>query len=203
MKVYCFYEPVNVFINNQISSDERMIDYWKKSWSFYGWEPVVLSLKDLKKDEIYKSVLDRVLTFPTTNHLEFEVYSYLRWLCMTERGGWFSDFDVINYGFKPAAYGNSVVSTRESLGGSVVYGPKNFYKKIINMFLQVNPDLEKDHISDMLILDNCFLADAALKVEKVKYDKNSLLQHYAVSEYGHMERADTVYEDERFKKIIC
>lgn len=203
MKVYCFYEPISVFINNQISSDERMIDYWKKSWSFYGWEPIVLRLKDIKKNEAYKSLLDRVLAFPTTNHLEFEVYCYLRWLCMIERGGWFSDFDVINYGFRPAAYGNSVVSAGESLGGSVIYGPKNFYKKIINTFLKVSPDLEKDHISDMIILDNYFQVDAALKIEKIKYDKNSLLQHYAVAEYGHKERTNIVYEDERFKKIIC
>ncbi len=203
MKVYCFYEPVNVFINNQISSDERMIDYWKKSWSFYGWEPIVLCLKDLKKDEAYTSLLDKALAFPTTNHLEFEVYCYLRWLCMIERGGWFSDFDIINYGFKPVAYGNSVVSAGESLGGSVIYGPKNFYKKMINTFLKANPDLEKDHISDMIIVDNCFVADATLKIEKIKYDKNSLLQHYAVAEYGHKERVDVVCEDERFKKIIC
>jgi len=203
MKVYCFYEPVNAFIKNQVFNDKRIIDYWVKSWSFYSWEPIVLCLKDLKKDEAYASLLDKALAFPTTNHLEFEVYCYLRWLCMIERGGWFSDFDVMNYGFKPVAYGNSVVSTRETLAGSVIYGPKNFYKNIIKMFLQVDSSLEKHHVSDMLILHNYFLPDAVLKIEKIKYDRKSLLQHYAVSEYSYEERANTILKDERFKKIIC
>ena len=193
MKIYCFYEKLNdIYIDDLVLDHERVLEVWKKSWSYYGWEPIVLTRKDIPKNEDYEILSKTIKKLPTTNSFRYEEICYLRWLAMLGKKGWFCDYDMINYGFTPCSYGNKIVSVTKSgnLGASVVYGPESFYKKIVETIK--NFDFENfkslpsaqylkpfNHISDMVILNALFKADIELRIMRESpMDFNLILKHY-------------------------
>jgi len=64
MNIYTFYEPVNE-LNHR--SNEKILEIWKKSWAYYGWNPIVLNLKDAKKHKFYDEYKKKCETYPTLN----------------------------------------------------------------------------------------------------------------------------------------
>lgn len=195
MNIYTFYEKI---YESDDSAQLEMIQIWKESWSYYGWTPIVLDMKDVMHHVLYEKMKNVCSKFPTTNNPIYELYCFLRWLSMDNRGGWFTDYDIINYGFKPIDYGNKVVTTSYQLGGNTIYGPQNFYKEIINAILSYKIDemdfinidgVKTPHISDMHLLTNLMIkklliVDECLDQEKcygLDGYKNCKLIHYANS----------------------
>jgi hypothetical protein len=159
MNIYTFYEPIN---NSTFSDNKKILEVWKKSWSYYGWNPIVLTLEDCKKHSFYEKYREKCESFPTVNDKNYEILCYLRWLAMANLGGWHCDFDVINYGFEPIDYKEKIVScTHWSLGASTVHLPKNGYENLINLIYNyevsekdINTEFKRHHVSDMTILNN-------------------------------------------------
>lgn len=217
MNIYTFYEKIDGF--NE-SSQLDLIKIWKKSWSYYGWNPVVLDMKDVIMHPLYEKLKNACSKFPTINNSTYELYCFLRWLSMEKRGGWFTDYDIINYGFEPFDYGNKIVTTSYQIGGSTIYGPVEFYKNIIDIilthkitdsdFIDIN-GIKTPHISDMHLLSHALLkklinVDECLYQEKCygleEYQKYKLI-HYANTYIPkNKTRLDVIKEDPRSLNFI-
>lgn len=127
--VYTYYHDYD-----EESSGEHyeMIAHWGRSWANRGWNPKVLTRQDAVKHPLFKEIDDRLRRLPTVNVLEYELACYHRWLAVAAAGGGFmSDYDVVNYGFKPrriqsdltvyeSAYGTN--DTTPSTVGGTSYG---------------------------------------------------------------------------------
>ena len=103
MKIYTYYE--NIGFNKQ----NELIDLWKKSWKLNGFDPVILSREDAMKSDVYTEYYDFVqrvhvkavgkelndTTYCLAAQLEIAAFTTI------EEPGFISDYDIINYKFKP------------------------------------------------------------------------------------------------------
>jgi hypothetical protein len=176
---------------------------WRKTWCCYGWEPKVYQLKDIINHPRYEDLLKKVSSFPTVNDSEYEKMCYVRWLCMIDKTGWFTDYDVMNYGFRPTSFGDKLVSTGRYVGGWSLYVTKNMHKKFIDVFLNSTVNKKSVHFSDIIILDSVFNHDCYfLNIEDVNYSESLLLQHYSNNLYGRVGKNEIIKQDFRYKKIL-
>ena len=102
MKIYTYYEDVN------FSKQNELIELWKLSWSRQGFEPIVLNRDDAKKFKHYNRYYDFIqevhqkskgLPLPDINYhmaAQLEIAAF----ATIEEPSFFSDYDIINVGFK-------------------------------------------------------------------------------------------------------
>lgn len=96
MNVYTYFLHIN-------DAALPVIALWKESWSAHGWNPVVLGPDDFKKYHSAEEYHKSISALPTINMPEYEHSCYHRWAVMQAvGGGLLVDYDVMNYGFKPA-----------------------------------------------------------------------------------------------------
>lgn len=223
MNVYAFFEP----LEDSPSTDYlRLIELWKKSWSFYGWSPKLLSLEDAKSHPLYQQLYDRCVDLPTLNNRKYELYCFLRWLAICQVGGWYADVDIMNYGFVPEDYGNKIVTCEKnpSIHGTVIHIPREKYDTIINEFLTFDSSIFIDvpvgdkvvkHVSDMFVL-----ASVSRKINIDIMLGNHVLWKHGLDTSGYplvhyhggcrspaehaakKSRSDLILEDERSKAFI-
>ena len=61
-----------------------------------------MGLKDAERHPLFREFDERTKLLPTVNPGDYELACYRRWLAVARAGGGFmSDYDVVNYGFKP------------------------------------------------------------------------------------------------------
>lgn len=214
MKIYCFYKRLdNLYEKYSILDHERVLEIWEKSWRYYGWEPVILTEKDICIDSNYSSLLKNIKTIPTKNDFEYEKVCYLRWLAMLGKSGWFCDYDMINYGFTPCEYQDKIATSSKyyTIGASTVYGPKSFYQKIVSTLINFNLEKFKksvnsedvqsfDHLSDMIILSCLIKPHLALNVLSVT-GRKSLIKHYYYDKYKKF-KYESILSDPRSKVFL-
>ena len=189
MNIYTYYQNLNP---QKEPENLWLLDVWKKSWSYYGWNPVVLTLDDAKRYPMYDQFHAKCQTYPTVNHKDYEMACYIRWLKMFDKSGWTTDFDVINYGFEPIDYQNDIISLTGSMGGSTIFGPNMFYQNVIDVIMNYTFDETVDvitmydktltHVSDLTIMSRCLTPTKYFTLESRYgldgYDKSPLV-HYA------------------------
>lgn len=166
MKIHTFFSPNYAWGKDALADNLKTLDLWKKSWSSWGWEPVVTSLDDAILHEKFSSLDAATREYPTAHPGSWTRLNILRWLAMpVVGGGWTCDLDVMNYGFVPEAAESAVAG---SVTGCVSAGPdfsRNMamhrsakdYEKLIDLLLcaranQAEEYLGKEHLSDMVIL---------------------------------------------------
>jgi len=100
MKIYTYYQNINH------SSQNKLIDLWKISWSRQGYLPIVLNLDDAKRHpyfdtlnrempRIFKEITGRTIT-------NYGMSCWFRWLAyatQAEEKFYVSDYDAINNNF--------------------------------------------------------------------------------------------------------
>lgn len=154
--VFTYYEELN-------RPDEgRLIDLWCESWSAHGWNPIVLSEKDIPHFQRWKSYLKHVSTLPSVNPPGYDLACYKRWIALVARGGGLmTDYDVMNYGFTPEKAETLKVKDAltffEERVPSVVFGDRHYFKlacEYIEAYQPLAGDVEagRPHVSDMTIL---------------------------------------------------
>jgi hypothetical protein len=107
MNITCFYQPL--ILNSEVTDFSKdsleLIKLWKKSWSTNGWNPIVLSLEDAKKHPRYHEIdlkdYSSNLYKYSINGADYLELCYSRWFAYACYDGFWSDYDVINYGFTP------------------------------------------------------------------------------------------------------
>ncbi len=164
MNIYAFYEN----INNEIDIEyQKIIEIWKKSWSRNGWNPIILTLEDSKKHPDFEDYYNIIKNYPSIHEKKYIDMCYLRWLAIAHVGGWYTDIDMINYGFKPINYTDEIVSCSYNICPTTIYMSRENYQKYIvdtlknydfpeNDFYDKITDNENNckYTSDMLILHN-------------------------------------------------
>jgi hypothetical protein len=74
---------------------------WAESWKRHGWKPRVLTDRVVRQHPKFKEFSAAINLLPTVNNRAYENACYLRWLALQGvGGGWMTDYDVINFGFK-------------------------------------------------------------------------------------------------------
>jgi hypothetical protein len=214
MNIYTYYEKIKS--QNQ-EENSWLLDIWKKSWSYYGWNPIVLSLNDSKKNPLYENFCKKCMQYPTINEKEYEMICYVRWLAFSLRGGWVTDYDVINYGFLPIDYGAEIISLSEMMGGSTIGANQSFYEKVVGVLMDYEIDKNDNlitinkkiynHVSDMTIMNRHLRPTKTMQIEnyygKNGY-KNSLLVHYNAYHLSinNINRKTAILNDPRILKLI-
>lgn len=215
MNVYAFYEPIKEF--NQDDQNE-LINIWKKSWIYYGWNPIIYGLKDCQECEGYDEYYKMCESYPTVNPKKYEMFCFLRWLYMSKVGGWYADLDMINYGFYPLDCGDKIVTTSNVLNCSSIHMSKNGYKNLVekinslkvteNDYYDYGEGKKVAHLSDIYVLsEHSKNVDTQLNI-LVEYPNNlydlSLIVHYPFNIYSHhftkgKTRSQIILEDPRTK----
>jgi hypothetical protein len=214
MNIYTYYQKVK---GQSEEENLWLLDLWKKSWSYYGWNPIVLSLEDSKENPLYEKLCQKCIQYPTINSKEYEMACYVRWLAFSLRGGWVNDYDIINYGFSPMDYGTDALSLTGIMGGSTIAAPKSFYEKVVDTFINYEIDKNENliiinkriftHVSDMTIMNSYLSPTKVIKIETYYGSEgyeNSLLVHYNahhVSIKG-MNRKNAIKSDPRALKFL-
>jgi hypothetical protein len=228
MNVYAFYEPINESWVNE-KDQKILIDLWVKSWSRYGWNPVIITLNDAKEHPVYQHFYRTVENFPTVCPKIYDMYCFLRWLSFAKYGGWMSAVSVMNYGFTPKEYSDQVVTSHGHpflVPTAAIHVPKNKINVIIDTILNYTVKdtdiipvggVDKPHISDMIILNKTLnslnFIDIKLNISSSYKPEenwqNSPIVHYPVPTpymYGdrdkHKTRTQVILEDNRWKDIL-
>mmetsp|Transcript_12815 Transcript_12815/g.19643 ORF Transcript_12815/g.19643 Transcript_12815/m.19643 type:complete len:412 (-) Transcript_12815:132-1367(-) len=153
--IYTFFEPLDM-----MEKDYELIAAWKHAWYRAGWNPHILSLKDVQKHPNYATIHASVDRF---GYDEYETMCYLRHFAMANEGGWMVDFDAFPLYFHPDIYGHSPSKFISYGGGvpSLLGGTKQEWERIAHLMLlegieHHKGDTSKDKFpfSDMLALFN-------------------------------------------------
>lgn len=219
MNIYTFYEPID---NESYNNYDELINIWKKSWIFYGWNPVILSLKDAQEHPKYEKLFKKAQDLPTVNPKKYEMYCYLRWAALANKGGWYADVDMINYGFTPKVIDENKVVTagRETLHVNSFYMSKLVYEDLLDEIINYEVSDENyeligeekvPHVSDMYILsyskikvDHCY--NNLIEYKKGPYKESSIVHYptgcmYTDEKDKDKSRIDIIKEDERYLKF--
>jgi len=207
MNVYAFFEPID---ENWIdhSDYQKIIDLWKKSWSFYGWNPIIYGIDECKKHAQYDVIYKFCEKLPTVNPKKYEMFCYLRWLYMANVGGWYSDVDMINYGFTPIDYKNKIVTTGFALHCSPIYMDNNNYQKLIDSYFNIDESSyvlinNKIHYSDMYILKK-FSENIEIKLHLCDQYPDDVKEKHVLAHYPfRSNRHKIIQEDKRSKIFNC
>jgi hypothetical protein len=190
--IYTYFDDIYVVrLFGLLGQDELdMLELWKKSWSAYGWNPVILDMSVAKRHprfEEYKKILS---TFPTVNPKNTELACYYRWIAMEVVGGGFmSDIDVMNYGFRyPSGEWDWDFTTHQAFIPSFVSASKQEYQRIVDLMASFDgmknayKENGKPHMSDMLIFD-ALAKEGVIKTTNnlVSEDTTKLLTHWSHS----------------------
>ena len=104
-KIYAYYESIQTRNQNEEFSCANI---WKESWEKYGWEPVMLNSSHSKGSSLQQKLISRILkavphlSLEDQNNLQRLIVRFSRWCALhAARGGWMSDYDVVNIGFTP------------------------------------------------------------------------------------------------------
>ena len=111
MNVYSFYRK---FKSGAAHDNEmKIINKWKDSWSKYGWNPIVLGLDDIEKDEFFWEFYSAINKAPTVNLKILEVSAWFPYIAVYQYinkndNGLFchTEYDMVNYGVTPDFFPN-------------------------------------------------------------------------------------------------
>jgi len=174
--VFTYYRPVEKIDETE---QRAMIDLWQYSWRVNGWNPVVLSLKN-----VHVSEMDLAYCFsnlPSTNPHGYDQACFDRWVAVACQGGGFmADYDVMNNGMNPFTMPERLtVYQTDNACPSFVGGPAFEFQRMAEIFARrgkefIEQNSHGPHVSDMHILQ-------ALPGE---YDQKSLVKPYGGRGWG-------------------
>ena len=165
MNIISYYQP----IENLTFSDQSkgLIDLWKQTWFYHGWNSIVLDETWTHKNELYKhvSLNDQKSNFylqQQTPMWKYHRSCYCRLLAYCEfvrQHGptLYADYDVMNYGLKPVSLNNIKPNTWITPERSLVYlditGAEEI-ESIIKTFNDSEIDIEDlpEHHNDMILI---------------------------------------------------
>lgn len=150
MTIYTYFEPVPWTADEQTVSEE-LLHLWERNWASKGWSPVVLTLEDAKKSPLYEDYARKVMSFPTVNNRTYESACFMRWLAMSQIGGYHCDFDVMNLRFH-GGHTNGLTLYSKYVVPAMMWGTKDNYRRMVELFMGYIPKPGHSHVSDQSIL---------------------------------------------------
>lgn len=147
MKVFTYFDPVPEMAH---SEQQEMISIWKASWRANGWQPLVLSRKNIAFHPLYEDALRAFKGHPTVNPKEYELACWLRWLAMAMQGGVMTDFDVLCFGFRPEDIPENpgplpTIFADANPCPCAVHGTERQYENVVRLFMEYKRRPEDNH----------------------------------------------------------
>lgn len=100
MNVYAFYRQIPGLWEEE--TQRELIKLWAQSWKKNGWNPILFEEEDLQALDNFKKIKEKVDSLPTMWGKDYALACMARWLLASKSGGGLlSDYDVINYSFRP------------------------------------------------------------------------------------------------------
>jgi hypothetical protein len=104
-KVYAYYQSIPLSNQNE---EFACANWWKHSWEQNGWQTTMLNRSHAQGSSLYNKLTQKIMQLaygidPELNtRFDWIIARYLRWCALhAAGGGWMSDYDVLNKGFKP------------------------------------------------------------------------------------------------------
>jgi hypothetical protein len=163
---------VYTYFEDQGMGDGPAVDVWREVWSKAGWDPKVLTQNDAAKHPRYNEMVDRFMTYPTSNPAGYELACYLRYLAMAEAGGGFmTDYDVVNVNVPPPPQcdwlpNDGAFTTHENFVPSLATGSAAEFERVAGEFYDAD-------VQDVLAATNSGnqVSDMILDLYLYKQDK--------------------------------
>jgi hypothetical protein len=183
-----------------------ILELWKKSWTAYGWNPVILDVNTAKKHPRFSYYENIFLKYPSVNPAGYDMACYYRWIAMVVVGGGFiSDIDVMNYGFTYPKEWDWTFTTHQRFVPCFVSASKEEYQRMLDVMASIDIPANtiitfgKNHTSDMIIFYNMFQAKKLPHTWMVN-DITKILTHWShdyAFQVGGKEkpRAQTILEN--------
>lgn len=153
MKVYTYYDPTVQQCG--LPPQDGVIRLWYDSWRKFGWKPRVLTDRMVRQHQEFKKFSEKINTLPTINARAYENACYLRWLALQDAGGgWMTDYDVMNFGFKPRPGRGQVEMLDLTYVPCAVWSSTLGIASICRMIMRHKTT--ESHVSDMHIFKSKF-----------------------------------------------
>ena len=158
MRAVCYFNDCSV-----PECPHQLLARWARSFASHGFDPIVLDESCARKHPRFDEIDAMIATFPTVNGATYERSCWMRWLAYKVCApAFFTDIDVINYGFTPKD-----VDTRFPMSShytqaspAVVYatdvGLEYFIANFPNAPIWVMSHMGRPHVSDMILYQRCF-----------------------------------------------
>ena len=203
-RVYTFYSQVEGL------GEVKLLELWADSWRRAGWRPVILTPKQYSGHPLLGTLIRRVLTLPTANPRHYETLCYLRWLAYDlVAPGFFTDYDVMNYGLTPTMlprlteeHRTGLVSPRQDCHPDPGFflASQTGIRRMLNAFLHDVPPIidhnGQPHVSDMVYFHR--LAELSHEPLGKIYGEpgweSAKCIHFARSAVGPGDRADFILQ---------
>lgn len=138
MKIYTYYQDISH------SSQSKLIDLWKISWTRRGYEPVVLNLEDAKKNPYFETLnmeMRRIFKEITNKQIsDYGMSCWFRWLAYAtqqEEKFYVSDYDAININF-PTTEPNDKLHLMDFDCPFLASGTPSQFDKLCNSFVDIS-----------------------------------------------------------------
>lgn len=103
-KIYSYYESIPT---RRQEEEFGRANAWKRSWEVNGWEPIMLNNSHAKGSPLFQKLVSKILriapelSVSDQNNFQKIIIRLVRWCALhAAGGGWMSEYDVINSGFK-------------------------------------------------------------------------------------------------------
>lgn len=162
--VYTYHEPVQ-----GLPPAGRLLELWKKNWTEFGFEPVILSEKDAREHPGFSYFVERISRYPTSNPPAYERACFVRHLALANvGGGLLVDYDVICR--EPCFPGDidkfpdHPVLLEPTRVPCAVLGSAKAFEDLCDVLCEFNANGEK-HVSDMTIIRKTRLQSESICIE--------------------------------------
>jgi len=144
MNIFTYYDDIG--FDNQ----NRILDLWKKNWSSFGFNPVVLSNRDAQKHQYFKEFCQEIRSIykriKGENISKYDFCCHLRWLAYAaQKNAPFlvSDYDVFNSGFSFELFDKYESSTINFLNNQcpcIAYGSPPAFEMFAKDIIKISQD---------------------------------------------------------------
>jgi hypothetical protein len=149
--IHTYYDPVPEIDGEDA---QKLISLWREEWEKAGYKTVVLGREDAMAHPKSEKLIEQFKKMPSINPAGYDLACYLRWLAMSQIGGWLSDYDVMPLRALPSSTGKGIQffsgNDNDPVIPCLVYGSKADYAKVTDFLASHTHD--GHHISDMIAL---------------------------------------------------
>jgi len=143
-KVYAYYQSIPLSNQNE---EFACANWWKHSWEQNGWQTTMLNRSHAQGSSLYNKLVQKVMQLtngidPELNtRFDWIIARYLRWCALhAAGGGWMSDYDVLNKGFKPniadEVEANGTLQINAGQPACIFYATQEHCANAIKKFIQ-------------------------------------------------------------------
>lgn len=188
--MHTFWEPVpGGCCGADEKGHEQLLQSWRDAWHDNGWHTNLINENDAKKHPDF----DKLENLMNQYHPEISEYDkrcFYRWLAMATlpHGGWMSDYDLLPLNFSgEESYkyveknGNGRFTSYANIAPALVYGSKDEWQRLVDMFIEHIPHFKFKHFSDMYVFKE--LVEAGKHKVGIVYDTDTFVSREGLGSY--------------------